>query len=392
MTHRILQSVELNPTERGRRLTACVEQRGQASIDLWFEFPGDTLTRISPEPFVAALLLPSMVAGGSLEIVPPISRRFAEGLIRVQDVLLKWKPEWRRVDISHTTHDDAAPRGDRVGSFFSGGVDSLYTAMKRGPALTDLVFMRGIETVGREERAVSESIERSQRVAQQLKLPLLVGSTNIRQHFNLEWGWYHGAGLAATALALQGTFSRIFVPSTFAFNELVPWGSSPLLDELYSTDSITIVHDGSEATRAEKVRSLFAQGHPLMDSLRVCVLNDGGVGNCGRCFKCVRTMAALAAVGQLEACTAFTDEAKNNPRAWWRAMRADSLPYLDANIALLRQTGRAPHILRLAEGVAHWQRRRSAWRQLFENSMLRHALPLLRFGAIKEIRRRIKNR
>ena len=105
---------------------------------------------------------------------------------------------------------------------------------------------------------------------------------------------YHGAGLAAVAYALAPVHRKVIIASSYASADLHPWGSPPLLDPLWSTESLEIVHDGGE-TRLEKLRGLA--GHPEgLALLRVCWEN-ADENNCGRCEKCLRTMLELRALG-----------------------------------------------------------------------------------------------
>ena len=67
------------------------------------------------------------------------------------------------------------------------------------------------------------------------------------------WHLAHGIGIAAVALLLQGQLERIYVPASFAYADLAPWGTHPLLDPLWGTEAIDLVHDGCELVRAEKV-------------------------------------------------------------------------------------------------------------------------------------------
>lgn len=390
---RTIHAVERVVSSSGVRIVGQVRCEDGTSFELFFAFPPNTLLAATADPFVAAMLVPSMAAGDTLAVESPISAELERGLSRVQDVFLRWHPEWTRVDV-RLPPKSRKPAGvaSGIAAFFSGGIDSLYTAIKHRAELTHLIYMRGIETTSQEGIETESGLQRVRRMCAALNIEILEGSTNIRTHFPLTWGIYHGAGLAATALALEPFFRRVYVPSTFAYDELVPWGSSPLLDEAYSTEGTQIVHDGAEVTRAEKVSQLLSQEPSVLDDIRVCVMNRGGSGNCGKCFKCVRTMVALAALGGLDSSGAFPDTLKGNRRIWWRAMRGDGIPYNQANLALLDRTGREPKIRALLAGVLRWQHRRAAWRTLFENSPLRHTLPALRFGIIKEFRRSIKNR
>jgi hypothetical protein len=110
--------------------------------------------------------------------------------------------------------------------------------------------------------------------------------------YNLGRNLSQGACLAAVALLLG--FPRAFIPSSHSYRHLHPLGSHPLTDPLWSSDSVTIVHDGAEVERNEKLRSV-CRCESALANLRVC-LDDMNV-NCGKCGKCLRTMIDLRLLG-----------------------------------------------------------------------------------------------
>jgi pyruvyl transferase EpsO len=114
---------------------------------------------------------------------------------------------------------------------------------------------------------------------------------------------YHGAAMAAVAYALAPNHGKVYIASSNSYVDLHTWGSHPLLDPLWSTEAVQIVHDGGE-TRMNKLRALV-QYPEAVARLRVCWRNPGSF-NCGHCEKCVRTMLALRALG-VERCAAFPD-------------------------------------------------------------------------------------
>jgi hypothetical protein len=89
--------------------------------------------------------------------------------------------------------------------------------------------------------------------------------------------------------------ARTYVPSSWTYAHLVPWGSHALLDSLWSTEACELVHDGAESPRTGKVAAIVASDVALR-VLRVC-LADTDAYNCGRCEKCLRTMVTLHLLG-----------------------------------------------------------------------------------------------
>jgi hypothetical protein len=131
-------------------------------------------------------------------------------------------------------------------------------------------------------------------------------TTNVRELSDplVPWDAYHGSALASVGLALAGRVRTLIVPASLTFANLVPWGSHPLLDPLWSTEEVDIVHDGCEATRLDKLAAI-GNDPAARRWLRVCWEVRGGAYNCGHCEKCLRTMVALRALGLLDAFTTF---------------------------------------------------------------------------------------
>jgi len=183
--------------------------------------------------------------------------------------------------------------GDAAGSqalFFSGGIDSFYT-LTRQPDVGTLVFIAGFD-VRLANRAVWTAMARSWRaLADELGLEFVLVATNLRDHpvlGRMRWARYHGAVLAGAAHLLSGVASRWLVSASYHVSNLMPWGSHPDLDPLWSGAGIGIRHYGAEVWRAEKLAAMA--GVPYVHRhLRVCYDAPRAEGNCGRCEKCVRT-------------------------------------------------------------------------------------------------------
>ena len=106
------------------------------------------------------------------------------------------------------------------------------------------------------------------------------------------------------ALGLKGLWNTVMIPAAQTYADLYPGGTHPLMDPLWSTESVRILNDGAEATRIAKVARI-AQSDTALGHLRVCWENRQGRYNCGRCEKCIRTMINLKIAGVLDRCTTF---------------------------------------------------------------------------------------
>jgi hypothetical protein len=111
------------------------------------------------------------------------------------------------------------------------------------------------------------------------------------------WAHRHnGAALAAVGHAATLGPAYLFVGGTYQVANPVPVGSHPAVDGLFSSQRLTVIHDGSRFSRLEKVRDL-ASWPTALAALRVCPGNAGDRPNCGQCEKCLRTRLELLAAG-----------------------------------------------------------------------------------------------
>jgi hypothetical protein len=123
--------------------------------------------------------------------------------------------------------------------------------------------------------------------------------TNLRHLPSCPGFWanrHSGAALAAVGHAATLGPGFLFIGGTYQVATPVPVGSHPTVDGLFSSQRLTVIHDGSRFSRLEKVRELAAWPTALR-VLRVCPESHGNEVNCGRCEKCLRTRLELLAAG-----------------------------------------------------------------------------------------------
>lgn len=355
--------------------------------EIYFEFPAiyDSFVSKSADAFAIAMLLPSMAAEEPLEIDFPVSEALLFNLRSVQDIFCTWYPnKFRRVPISAKPCIELRqPREQRAAAFFSGGVDSFYTLLKRlGPdplpaPLTHIIFMHGIEQRLANSEDVNRSQQRAEQVAKSTGVESIVGETNLRTVFPLHWQrFYVGSALAATGVALSRGLGYVCIPSSDSYHFGWPGGTTPLVDERYSTEHIRIVHDGSEARRAEKMAQMVSWNQQLvLDNLRVCIENAGGDFNCGKCYKCVRTAVTLKALGLWEQASLFPDKSMSH---WGTVMLDDFTTYAAENLELARRTGLDQDLITKLERVVRKRYRYDAISTYIKNSSLEGLLPIYR--------------
>lgn len=259
-------------------------------------------------PFAAALLLPSMKQGTDLIIEGSISEQLYKGMHAIMQEVLQWDIGLEPIKIEAAALTADPPRPRRSASFFSGGVDSFYTYLKhkadpvKADRINGFILVNGFDINRHNVVLWDRALENIKSVSRADNVALLVVRSNIQDLVEpvLLWDYAHGGCLAAVGLFLRGAFHQIYIPSTHSVSEQIPWGSNLALDGHWSTESTTFIHDGTEATRLEKVISQIARSPLALKHLRVCFANERGAYNCGRCDKCLRTMINLFVAGALE--------------------------------------------------------------------------------------------
>jgi hypothetical protein len=199
----------------------------------------------------------------------------------------------------------------RAVAFLSGGVDSLHMLMRNrhlyrqgDPAyIRDALFIHGFDIGKRARDPETERFQMALRgiqpIAAEAGLRVIACRTNLRHLPSLPDFWEHrhnGAALAAVAHAATVGSAFVFIGGSFPIVDPVPWGSHPAVDGLFSSQRITLVHDGSRFSRLRKVQDLLSWPTAL-SALRVCPVAAGPRANCGECEKCLRTRLELLAAG-----------------------------------------------------------------------------------------------
>jgi len=293
----------------GAELIEVKLQIGSKSHHVYFR-SSDMILTGNIEAFLALALLPSMKEGGALVADGKASQRFLDAMDTILDIYCAWDSSLHRVQIGNVvpvTRD--CPKEGRVGTFFTGGVDSFYTLLKHRDEITDLIFVHGFDVLLENYSLRRKTSEMIHKIGANFGKRVIEVETNLRSfldsYFRLSWGTLtFGVGLVSVGHLLFPFFKKIYIPGTHTYADLVPLGSHPSLDPLWSTETLEFVHDGCEAKRIDKV-ALLSEYDIALQSLRVCFFNINGAYNCGQCEKCLRTMINLHVVGALDRCPTF---------------------------------------------------------------------------------------
>lgn len=334
----------LTPLAKGHRLSARLDAPG-FSQTLWYEVVGCPLV-VDATPFVVAALPLAMAHGWQLHSDAPVSARLLNAFPTIQSILQLWINGSQRIGCNLPTHANL-PRQKASGCFFSGGVDSYYTFLKHRSAIDSHVFVTGFD-VPLHKTALAERVGREMRnTSAAFGVNLIEVKTNLREFCDqiVSWRYYHGAALASVAHLLTQRLGAIYVAATHTYADLFPCGSHPLLDPLWSSELVELIHDGCEASRFQKVEAL-AKEPIALKTLRVCYHNKASELNCGTCEKCLRTMTSLYVLGVLDRCESFGKKLDMRRLAGQRlGGNPRILMYVQENLAAVRERQDAPHVV-----------------------------------------------
>jgi len=256
-------------------------------------------------PFLASIFIGAMNRGEDVDITSPINKTVYDNTSKIAGLYKSWNLGYktsliRASDFRHDQH-----KGKAIGCFFSGGVDSFYSYLKNtkesSEKITHFILVHGFDIDLANKTLWNTTVSHIRAIAKEAGIKVILVETNLRSITDplVDWSWTFGSALGATALLLRNGFKKIYISASVAESELYPWGSHPLLDPLWSSEHMRIIHDGIEATRFEKIKKYVGPSPLAQKYLRVCFLNKNNSYNCGSCAKCIRTMIDLSITGNL---------------------------------------------------------------------------------------------
>ena len=277
-------------------------------VPLWWA-SHDVDLSASPEAAICLLAPWCALEGRALSLSVPLpDSRFLDNVRAATALMGSW---WGHQPLSFAlppgTTGGEPPMGSspRTALFFSGGIDSFYSLV-HNPDVDLLVFIIGFD-IRLARRDAWQAIVRAHReLAAELGLRFIAIATNLRDHpvlGQMRWARYHGVLLGAATHLLKDQASRWIISSSFQQDNLMPWGSHPDLDGLWSGGGVEIEHFGADKWFDEKLEAMA--GIPMVHRhLRVCYADPRAAGNCGCCEKCVRTrfMYWMNVPGERPAC------------------------------------------------------------------------------------------
>lgn len=298
-------------TPENIRRTARILYGTDQALSLWVDVSEAYAESLSDagNPWLLAMLPMAASLGEDIELSLPVDALLLENIKGVLAIWREWYPELHDVRIHCPVASYQAPRVTRTAAFFSGGIDSYFTIARRLPGnaygipvvgeLDDLLTVWGFDVGVHDEAQFRPLADKLAESTATMNLNHIIVRTNLRdvvEVFKKRWGpLTFGIGLAFIGFIFEKRFGTVVLGSSYPYGVLMPWGSHPMVDPLFSSSSLKIVHDGASFTRIGKT-DIVAGLPEAENSLHVC--QAAGTENCSACEKCYRTMIALDILGK----------------------------------------------------------------------------------------------
>ena len=291
-----------------------VEKNNSLSTNIWYKFPLDQKNFISERSdcFVVGMIFLAMKLNENITVEGKMSPKLAYNLKQFQGYFHSWYPEEFNI-IKINCKNLIEDKGEKkaIVNTFSGGVDSFYTLvshikdLEKKDKLTHSLFIGGFD-VPLDDRSSLYVKDYYEKILKKAGIKLLRADTNLKEYIDglVKHERTIGAVLTSVFLALSNDISRVYLASTYLYQEIIPLqkdlsiGTNPVTDGLFSLEKTSMIHHDSSVSRIEKTIEI-SKWPMTYDNLRVC-WHPEGLKNCSRCSKCVRTIIALHLIGRLD--------------------------------------------------------------------------------------------
>jgi hypothetical protein len=278
---------------------------------LWIRIPEQWSESITDwaDPFVVGLLYPMILSKRPVHIRGRCSPSLLANLELLAEIWRVWRPgQYHRLEIT-ADEEIEMPRAqpDEAIMSFSGGLDSAYTAWQhrmqragRNTAnLTAGIFLHGFDIplwLENGEDVFQRALAKNREMLASIDMECIPIASNFQE---LEMNWHDGhiAHTVSAMMLLGKRFNKALVPASLTYRDVdFKYGTSPMIDALFSSNAFEVVNDGSEARRDVKAKAI-ADWETGLRLLRVCFGIPDRWYNCCRCEKCIRSICDFRIAG-----------------------------------------------------------------------------------------------
>ena len=297
-----------------RRDGCLIREAAFGGKKVWWRItgPSESLPRKLTRHDMAAtgLVFYAMNQRADLYIDGPVSRSLLENLEDFVASWATWCPQfYKRINVIAAEEIcDEGPAPPAVGcavAAFSGGVDSSFTIWRhinhavgrRSRNVIAGILIQGMDIPLTNETAFTTAMGSASDTLGSIGVPLVALRTNWRSEVCVNWAMEFGTGVSTCLRNWQDMADTGLLGSDFDYlRQILPWGGNPITYHMLSACGFSVVYDGAEFCRTEKVEQIL-NWPAALENLRVCWEEPITGRNCGVCEKCIRTKLNFMALG-----------------------------------------------------------------------------------------------
>ena len=270
-------------------------------------------------PFLANILPCAWVYDARIQL-EEIDEDFIECIDEVKKTYARMFPgiEFEgRISLKKIVKNENNGNGNRSLLFFSGGVDATYSLISTEREKPMLCTLWGSDIFFQDKDGWNNVCKQVINTAGDFGLPFTFVKTSFRHILNYEilneqigkpnhenwWhGFQHGIGIIAHAapLVFLNGIIKVYIASSVSIGSAEDFvcASTPGIDNNIKFCGASVLHEGIENTRGDKIRKIcrYAKKHGKSIKLRVCWETRTG-DNCCECEKCARTLMNILSEG-----------------------------------------------------------------------------------------------
>lgn len=355
--------------------------------EIWYDWPEDYFQPDldHSDSFMVVALPIAMRLGETLKVKGLVSEPLLLNALEVIAIYNFYFPGITKIiDIEATSTKREKKATNRIGSFYSGGIDSLYNIAENHrlkeiygvKPITDLWLVKG------QDWSIDENVIWEKRKQKLFEISSMDDSircvdiiTNARNRLlNLEQAAYQSSinnsydlgyspVLASVGKCFAANVSTAHIGSFLSYDNVQPYTSTPLVDSMWTCDQQTFRHFTARTRRIDKVKTIIEYKPELLQLLRVCMIRSKEkYANCGKCEKCMRTQAEIICAGRPEFLEIFeqklTPEMLRNFKLPWKRKKETTWPFWDDIHEALEQAGESDYAKALGHALIKGRRKK----------------------------------
>jgi hypothetical protein len=172
------------------RITSNITYQDNLSTDnVWFELDKKYLPYLTKtvNPWLIYALPIAMKIGENIKTNSPADSLFLSNTEAIQVLKKSWNNKKRTISIE-TEINKLTNNSDKTACFFSGGVDSFYTVLKKYDQIDYLIFILGFDIkLDIDESYLKENIEIIKNLGKEFNKEIITIKTNLRKTRSLSY-------------------------------------------------------------------------------------------------------------------------------------------------------------------------------------------------------------